>query len=68
MAAISPIYSHARQRDAFELARDGWRQRGILAVSPSDRRLSFSERELIRELGERLYGSEGRGGANGSRS
>ena len=68
MAAISPIYSHARQRDAFELAQDGGRQRGILAVSPSDRRLSFSEREFIRELGERLYGSEGKGGANGSGS
>lgn len=68
MAMCSRIYNHARQRDAFELARDGWRQRGILAVSPSDRRLSFSEREFIRELGERLYGSEGRGGAHGSRS
>ncbi|RJT25392.1 hypothetical protein D5I55_08240 [Chakrabartia godavariana] len=56
MAAISPIYSHARQRDAFELARDGWRQRGILAVSPSDRRLSFSEREFIRELGGHVTG------------
>lgn len=67
MTAISRIYSHAGQRDAFELARDGWRQRGILAVSPSDRRLSRSEREFIRELGERLYGSGGRGGSDGSR-
>jgi hypothetical protein len=68
MTCISRIYDHARQRGAFELARDGWRQSGILAVLPSDRRLSPGEREFICELGERLYGCGTGGGANGSRS
>lgn len=67
MAMTSRIYDNARQRDAFELARDGWRQRGILAVSPADRRLTLSEREFVRQLGERLYGLEPKGGIRGSR-
>lgn len=68
MAMTSRIYDNARQRDAFELARDGWRQRGILAVSSADRRLSFAEREFVRELGERLYGLEPKGGVRGPRA
>lgn len=61
MAWSSKIYSYARQRDGEELKRDGWRA-GILAVSVSDHRLSHSEREAIRAIGERLYG-----GAHGPR-
>lgn len=68
MSMVSRIYDSARQRDAFELARDGWRQSGILAVSPSDRRLTAGEREFICELGERLYGGESRGGTHGKRA
>lgn len=67
MGITSRIYDNARHRDAFELARDGWRQRGILAVSPADRRLTSREREFVRELGERLYGLEPKGGIHGSR-
>lgn len=61
MAWSSKIYSYARQRDGEELKRDGWKA-GILAVSVSDHRLSHSEREAIRTIGERLYG-----GAHGPR-
>ena len=55
MSMISKIYGHAQQRDGEELKRDGWRN-GILAVSASDHRLSTTEREAIRAIGERLYG------------
>ena len=45
---------------AEELAtmrRAAWRKQGVLAVSADDQRLTWPERELIRQLGEKLYGS-----------
>ncbi|GHE00995.1 hypothetical protein U879_13395 [Defluviimonas sp. 20V17] len=45
-----------RRRDPDEVKRDGWREQGILAVSVDDDRLTWPERELVRQLGERLYG------------
>jgi hypothetical protein len=36
--------------------RKGWRDHGILVVAEEDLRLSWPERELIRQLGARLYG------------
>jgi hypothetical protein len=36
--------------------RTGWRQHGILVVAEQDPRLSWPERELIRQLGVKLYG------------
>lgn len=44
------------RRDAEEVKRDGWREQNILVVSPEDQRLSWPERELVRQLGEKLYG------------
>jgi hypothetical protein len=38
----------------------GWREQRILVVSDTDERLDFVERELVRRLGERLYGTGGR--------
>jgi len=45
------------RRDADEVKRDGWRDQGLLAVSVDDHRLTWPERELVRQLGERLYGA-----------
>lgn len=45
-----------RRRDPDEVKRDGWREQGVLAVSIDDHRLTWPERELVRTLGERLYG------------
>lgn len=39
-----------------EVKRDGWREQRVLAVSLDDNRLTWPERELIRQLGEKLYG------------
>ena len=36
--------------------RAGWRRHGILVVAEQDPRLSWSERELVRQLGAKLYG------------
>lgn len=44
------------RRSPDDVKRDGWRDMGVLAVSPADPRLSWPERELIRQLGEKLYG------------
>jgi hypothetical protein len=46
--------------DVEVVKRRGWREEHILVVSESDTRLDFIEREFIRRIGERLYGSGGR--------
>ena len=40
-----------------KIKQDGWRNQGVLVVSASDSRLTWPERELIRQLGEKLYGA-----------
>jgi hypothetical protein len=45
------------QRRALEqLKREGWQDQGILAVAIDDERLTWPERELVRQLGNKLYG------------
>jgi hypothetical protein len=44
------------QIDSEAEKRTGWRRHGILVVAEQDPRLSWPERELIRQLGARLYG------------
>lgn len=44
------------RRNADDIKRDGWRETGVLAISAADPRLSCPERELVRQLGEKLYG------------
>jgi len=34
----------------------GWRDEHILVINAEDERLDFLERQLIRQIGERLYG------------
>ena len=48
-----------RRRSPEDIRRDGWREQGLLAVSVDDQRLTWPERELIRRLGEKLYGGTG---------
>lgn len=42
--------------DTEEVKRDGWRQHGILVVSLHDHRLSWSDREFVKQIGNSLYG------------
>ncbi|WP_435404819.1 hypothetical protein [Mesobacterium hydrothermale] len=44
------------RRSPDQVKRDGWKEQGVLAVSVDDNRLTWPERELVRQLGERLYG------------
>jgi hypothetical protein len=43
--------------DVETVKRQDWREQRVLVVSQDDARLDWTERELIRRLGERLYGS-----------
>ena len=45
-----------KRRDPEQVKRDCWREQRLLAVSLDDERLTWPERELVRQLGERLYG------------
>ena len=44
------------RRNPDQVKRDGWKEQGLLAVSLEDQRLTWPERELVRQLGEKLYG------------
>jgi hypothetical protein len=56
-----------QRRDPDQVKREGWTEQGVLAVAIDDRRLTWPERELIRQLGEKLYGKrpEGQGVCGG---
>lgn len=45
--------------------RQGWCEQHILVVSQDDVRLNPMERQLIRSIGERLYGLHGQRGPQG---
>jgi hypothetical protein len=48
-------YGGAR-RAPEEVKREGWHELGVLVINEDDDRLSWPERQLIRQLGERLFG------------
>lgn len=48
--------------DLDAIKEQGWRDQHILVVNAEDARLDFLEQQLIRRIGERLYGQGGRRG------
>ena len=44
------------RRDPEQVRRDGWQELQMLVISLDDHRLTWPERELVRQLGEKLYG------------
>ncbi|OKA46160.1 hypothetical protein BH759_04010 [Ralstonia solanacearum] len=66
MKIHTPSYRSALARTQTEVTdlevfkRQGWRDQRILVVNESDERLDFLERELVRRIGERLYGEGGK--------
>jgi len=52
-----------RRIDVEAEKRDGWRRHGILVVSADDARLTWPERELVKQLGDKLYGPNGKKGS-----
>jgi len=45
-----------QRRAPDQVKREGWREQGVLAVAVDDARLTWPERELVRQLGDKLYG------------
>jgi len=43
--------------DPEKIKQDSWRSLKILVISAEDTRLTWPERELISQVGARLYGS-----------
>ena len=50
-----PGYGGERS-DVAQVKQAGWLEQGVLAVSVEDHRLTWPERELVRQLGEKLFG------------
>jgi len=42
--------------DLEAMKQRGWRDQHLLVVNAADERLDFIEREIVRRIGERLYG------------
>ena len=45
------------RRDVDEEKRNGWINHGILVVNLADHKLGWLEREMIKQLGNKLYGT-----------
>jgi hypothetical protein len=45
-----------QRRDPELVKRDGWHEQHMLVVSLDDPRLTWPERELVEQLGTKLYG------------
>lgn len=50
------------RRSAEDVKRDGWHEQRVLAVAVDDERLTWPERELVRQLGDKLYGRRSEAG------
>ena len=42
--------------DVESVKREGWRDQGILVISTDDQRLDWAERQILKQIAERLYG------------
>lgn len=47
----------SEQVDKDALKAGAWRNQRILVIAENDHRLTWPERESVKQLGERLYGS-----------
>lgn len=56
----------ATPMDVEATKRQGWREQHLLVVSDEDERLDFMERQIIRRIGERLYGERRHGQTGGA--
>ena len=49
------------KRWLYAVKERGWQDQHILVVSEHDARLDFVEKEIVRRIGERLYGGRRHG-------
>ena len=47
-----------KRRPSENIKRAGWQAQRVLVIDENDERLTWPERELIRQLGEKLYGGK----------
>jgi len=52
----SPHGYGGERRPPEQVKREGWREQGVLVIAENDDRLTWPEREMIRQLGDKLYG------------
>ena len=53
------------RRDPEQVKRDGWKEQGVLVIAEDDDRLTWPERELLRQIGQKIYGNRpGKGAPN----
>lgn len=50
------------QMDVEEVKADGWNDHRILVVGADDTRINWMERQVIEQIGQRLYGRKTRRG------
>ncbi len=46
------------RRPPEHIKREGWQAQRVLVIEAADVRLTWPERELVRQLGEKLYGDQ----------
>lgn len=59
LATNYPTREIGREVDYEALKRNGYRDQGIVVVSVNDPRLTWDQREMVKQVGEKLYGSTG---------
>ena len=60
---LGRVQSEVTDLDAIK--RNGWQGQHILVIAEHDERIDLFEREIIRRIGDRLYGSRTSGGRHG---
>ncbi len=43
--------------DTEKVKQNGWRDHAILVISADDKRLDYFQREAVKQIGEKLYGT-----------
>ena len=56
MRAASAECRKTSRRDPEEVKMEGWREQGILVVGLADKRLTWPLREMVKQIGNFLYG------------
>lgn len=52
----SSFFRPPKPFEAEVVKKRGWQDQGILVVAADDHRLSWPERELIKQIGKKLFG------------
>lgn len=57
MRSNYPTREIGRRIDYEDLKRHGFQDQGLVIVSVNDPRLNWTEREIVKNIGERFYGN-----------